>query len=77
MSCLTFISSNNLQVQFRYQIESSTSVHNSCKCDVSVGVMWLKNTKFEQRITRNVIGKFTTRVKDILELVEREILLSS
>ncbi|XP_015068094.1 C2 and GRAM domain-containing protein At5g50170 isoform X1 [Solanum pennellii] len=68
---------DHFRVQFRYQIESSTSVHNSCKCDVSVGVMWLKNTKFEQRITRNVIGKFTTRVKDILELVEREILLSS
>ncbi|XP_055828101.1 C2 and GRAM domain-containing protein At5g50170 [Solanum dulcamara] len=68
---------DHFRVQFRYQIESSTSVHNSCNCDVSVGVMWLKNTKFEQRITRNIIGKFTTRVKDILELVEREIFLSS
>ncbi|CAN4085978.1 unnamed protein product [Withania somnifera] len=64
------------RVQFRYEIESSSSVHNSCKCDVSVGVMWLKMTKFEQRITRNIVGKFTARVKDILELVEREILLS-
>ncbi|XP_059304005.1 C2 and GRAM domain-containing protein At5g50170 [Lycium ferocissimum] len=68
---------DQFRVQFRYQIEDATSVHNSCKCDVSVGVMWQKNTKFEQRITRNIIGKFTTRVKDILELVEREILLSS
>ncbi|XP_009797805.1 C2 and GRAM domain-containing protein At5g50170 [Nicotiana tabacum] len=68
---------DHFRVQFRYEIKDSTSVHNSCKCDVSVGVMWLKNTKFEQRITRNVVGKFTTRLKDILELVEREILLSS
>ncbi|KAJ8536509.1 hypothetical protein K7X08_034910 [Anisodus acutangulus] len=67
---------DHFRVQLRYQIEGATSVHNSCKCDVSVGVMWLKNTKFEQRITRNIIGKFTTRVKDILELDEREILLS-
>ncbi|CAN4088063.1 unnamed protein product [Withania somnifera] len=67
---------DHFRVQFRYESGSSTSVHNLCKCDVSVGVMWLKNTKFEQRITRNIVGKFTTRVKDILELVEREILLS-
>lgn len=66
---------DHFRVQFRYQIEGAT-VHNSCKCDVSVGVMWLKNTKFEQRITRNIVAKFITRVKDILELVEREILLS-
>ncbi|KAF3639337.1 C2 and GRAM domain-containing protein [Capsicum annuum] len=67
---------DHFRVQFRYEIDSST-VHNSCKCDVSVGVMWLRNMKFEQRITRNIVGKFTTRVKDTLELVEREILLSS
>lgn len=67
-----------MQVYFRYQFESSVlAVRNSCKCDIYVGVMLLKSTKFEQRITRNIIEKLTHRSKHILELVEREILLAN
>ncbi|KAI8543766.1 hypothetical protein RHMOL_Rhmol08G0243700 [Rhododendron molle] len=67
-----------MQVYVRYQFESSVlPARNSCKCDIYVGVMWLKSTKFEQRIRRNIIEKFTHRLKHILELVEREILLAN
>lgn len=67
-----------MQVHFRYQFESSVlAAGNSCKCEIYVGVMWLKSTKFEQRITRNIIEKFTHRLKQILVLVEREILLAN
>jgi len=70
--------SDHFRVYFRYQFESSVlAVRNSCKCDIYVGVMWLKSTKFEQRITRNIIEKLTHRLKHILELVEREILLAN
>ncbi|KAL2482549.1 C2 and GRAM domain-containing protein [Forsythia ovata] len=69
--------SDHFRVQFRYQIEKSTLALNSCKCDIYVGVTWLKNTKFEQRMTRNIIGKFTHRLEEILQLVEREILLAT
>ncbi|GFP90766.1 c2 and gram domain-containing protein at5g50170 [Phtheirospermum japonicum] len=68
---------DHFRVQFRYQIEKSSFTHNSCKCDVYIGVMWLRSTKFESRITRNVIGKFTNRLEEILQLVEREILLTT
>ncbi|KAK4438558.1 C2 and GRAM domain-containing protein [Sesamum alatum] len=69
--------SDHFRLQFRYQIEKSSFTHNSCKCDVYIGVMWLKNTKFEPRITRNVVGKFAHRLEEILQLVEREVLLMS
>lgn len=70
--------SDHFRVYFRYQFESSVlAARNSCKCDIYVGVMWLKSSKFEQRITRNIIEKFTHRLKHILELVEREILLAN
>ncbi|CAA0818101.1 C2 and GRAM domain-containing protein [Striga hermonthica] len=68
---------DHFRVQFRYQIEKSTFAHNSCKFDVHIGVMWLRSTKFESRITKNIIGKFTNRLEEILQLVEREILLTS
>lgn len=66
-----------MQVQFRYQIENSVNGPSSCKCDVYIGVAWLKSSKFQQRITRNIVEKFTRRLKEIFEHVEREILLAS
>ncbi|KAK6148308.1 hypothetical protein DH2020_019220 [Rehmannia glutinosa] len=68
---------DHFRVQFRYQIEKSSFTHNCCKCDIFIGVMWLRSNKFESRITRNIIGKFTNRLEEILQLVEREILLAS
>ncbi|KAF8408305.1 hypothetical protein HHK36_007453 [Tetracentron sinense] len=68
---------DHFQVHFRYQIETPTSVSNACQCDVYVGIAWLKSTKFQQRITRNIAEKFTYRLKEIFELVKREILLAT
>ncbi|KAG9138021.1 hypothetical protein Leryth_001285 [Lithospermum erythrorhizon] len=68
---------DHFRVLLRYQIEKNTMAHRCCRCDVFVGVKWLKSTKFQQRISRNIIGKFTQRVKEIIELVEREILLAN
>lgn len=66
-----------LQVNFKYQIEQSALAHIACKCDVYVGTTWLKSTKFQQRITRNITEKFTHRLKEIFELLEREVLFAS
>ena len=52
-------------------------MYNACKCDVYIGIVWLRNTIFESRITRNIIDKFTNRSEEILQLVEREALLTS
>ncbi|KAF5730889.1 C2 and GRAM domain-containing protein [Tripterygium wilfordii] len=68
---------DHFHVHFRYQIEKSALAHNVCKCDVFVGISWLRSTKFQQRITRNIIEKFTYRLKGIFELVEKEILLAT
>ncbi|XP_057514928.1 C2 and GRAM domain-containing protein At5g50170-like isoform X2 [Actinidia eriantha] len=69
--------SDHFRVHFKYQFENSVLVPNSCKCDVYVGVTWLKSTTFQQRITRNITEKFAHRLKDVFELVEREILLAN
>ncbi|CAN1286816.1 C2 and GRAM domain-containing protein At5g50170 [Linum perenne] len=65
---------DHFHVIFRYQIEKSGLAHSACKCEVYAGITWLKATKFQQRMTRNITEKFSQRLKEIFELVEREIL---
>ncbi|RZC92467.1 hypothetical protein C5167_041810 [Papaver somniferum] len=69
---------DHLPVHLKYQIEN---VHpgscTPCQCDVHLGIAWVRSTKFQQRITRNITEKFSNRLKEIFELVEREILLST
>ncbi|XP_027167160.1 C2 and GRAM domain-containing protein At5g50170 [Coffea eugenioides] len=69
--------SEYFRVQLKYELENSALAQGTCKCDAYVGVAWLKSTKFEERITRNVVRKFTQWSKEVLQLVEREILLAT
>lgn len=66
-----------MQIHFRYEIEKSVIGECGCKCDVYIGIMWLKSSKFQQRINRNITAKFNIRLKEIFELVQKEILLMS
>ncbi|EOY20882.1 C2 calcium/lipid-binding and GRAM domain containing protein, putative [Theobroma cacao] len=68
---------DHFHVHFMYQIEKSGLAHNACKCDAYIGITWLKSTKFQLRITRNITEKFIHRLKEIFELVEREILFAT
>ncbi|KAF5476729.1 hypothetical protein F2P56_003438 [Juglans regia] len=65
---------DHFHVHFRYQMEKSVHTDCSCKCDVYIGVTWLISTKFQQQITRNITDRFAHRLKEIFEVVEREIL---
>lgn len=49
-----------------FQVPDVKSVlaHSSCKCDVYMGILWLKNTKVQQRISQNIIEKFTHGVME-------------
>lgn len=64
-------------MQLKYQIENSTLAQGACKCDVYVGVTWLKSTKFAERINRNIVRKFTQWSKEVLQLIETEILFAN
>ncbi|XP_043723254.1 C2 and GRAM domain-containing protein At5g50170 isoform X2 [Telopea speciosissima] len=68
---------DHFHVHLRYQIETRVLGTDSCHCEVYMGIAWLKGTKFRQRIGRNITEKFTRRLKEIFELVEREILLAN
>ncbi|KAK4842805.1 hypothetical protein QYF36_000316 [Acer negundo] len=68
---------DHFRIHFRYEIEKSSLAHNACKCGAFVWITWLKSTKFQQRITGNITDKFTNRLKEIIGLVEREILFAT
>lgn len=68
---------DHFRVYFKSQFEESAHAPSFCKCNAYVGVTWLRSTKFQHRITRNVIEKLTSRLKHIFELVEKEILLTN
>ncbi|KAI5407185.1 C2 and GRAM domain-containing protein At5g50170 isoform X1 [Lathyrus oleraceus] len=69
--------SDHFHIHFRYEIEKSVLGECACKCDVYIGIMWLRSSKFQRRINRNITAKFKTQLEEIFELVQKEILLMS
>ncbi|KAJ8440333.1 hypothetical protein Cgig2_012769 [Carnegiea gigantea] len=67
--------SDHFRVHLRYHLQSLTS--EACRCDVYLGILWLKDCKFQQRITKNINKKFAHRLKNIFELAKKEILLEN
>lgn len=64
--------SDQFRVHLRYHLQSLTS--EACRCDVCLGILWLKDCKFQQRIAKNINEKFAHRLKNIFELAKKEIL---
>jgi len=68
-----FLSSNNaLQLHIRYQIEELTP--KACKVQVLFGTEWLKSTKHQKRISKNILKNLQERLKVTFSLVEKEFL---
>ncbi|XP_008777790.2 C2 and GRAM domain-containing protein At5g50170 [Phoenix dactylifera] len=65
---------DHFRVHLRYKIETLLHVSSTSRCDVFVGIEWIRSTKFQKQITRNVCDKLAHRSKDIFELAERELL---
>lgn len=62
-----------MQIHLSYRFENLEVASLRSKCDVFIGLEWLKITKFQKRITKYVCDKVTKRSREILELVEKEI----
>ncbi|KAJ7946465.1 C2 and GRAM domain-containing protein [Quillaja saponaria] len=60
----------NLHLQ--YQIEDIPSKAKQCKLKVFFGIEWLKNTRHQKRITKNILKNLLDRLKVILSAVEKE-----
>lgn len=63
-----------MQVRLSYRFENCQAARAGSKCDIFLGVEWIKSTKFRKRITKEVCQKLTERSREILELVAKEFL---
>ncbi|KAE7995192.1 hypothetical protein FH972_000019 [Carpinus fangiana] len=59
-------------LHLRYQIEDLPSKSKGCNVQVFLGIAWLKSTKHQKRITKNILKNLQDRLKDIFSAVERE-----
>uniref|UniRef100_A0ACD5ZVM5 Uncharacterized protein n=1 Tax=Avena sativa TaxID=4498 RepID=A0ACD5ZVM5_AVESA len=59
-------------LHIRYQLEQIASKQKSCTVQVFIGVSWLKSCKNRKKITQEVSSKFSSQLKKIFSLLEKE-----
>ncbi|KAL3584964.1 hypothetical protein D5086_011831 [Populus alba] len=59
-------------LHLRYQIEDFPSRLKGCHVRVSTGIAWLKSTRHQKRISKNIISSLKDRLKLIFNAVEKE-----
>jgi hypothetical protein len=62
------------QIHLRYQIEDLPPKAKGCRVQVFFGIEWLKSTKNQKRITKNIVQNLQERLKVTFSLAEKELL---
>ncbi|XP_028791827.1 C2 and GRAM domain-containing protein At5g50170-like [Neltuma alba] len=68
---------DHFRIHFRHQIQKSPADDCACKCEAYIKIIWFKSSKFQQRINQNITAKFTNRLKEIFEMLQKEVLFMS
>ncbi|XP_041027805.1 C2 and GRAM domain-containing protein At1g03370-like isoform X1 [Juglans microcarpa x Juglans regia] len=63
---------DNFNLHLRYQIEDLPPKTKCCMVRVFFGIAWLKSTKNQKRITKDILENMQDRLKTIFCVVERE-----
>ncbi|KAK2984251.1 hypothetical protein RJ640_010210 [Escallonia rubra] len=59
-------------LHLRYQIEDLPSRSVGCNVQVSLGIAWLKSTKYQKRITKNIRSYLQERLMVMFSMLEKE-----
>ncbi|PKA60318.1 C2 and GRAM domain-containing protein [Apostasia shenzhenica] len=59
-------------LHLRYQIDDPQSNSKASLVQVSLGIAWLKSTKHQKRISKNVIANSSARLKEMFRVVQKE-----
>lgn len=62
------------QLHLRYQVEDLPPKAKGCKVQVLFGIEWLKSTKHQKRITKNILQNLQERLKVTFTLAEKELI---
>ncbi|KAL6839471.1 hypothetical protein ACP4OV_030741 [Aristida adscensionis] len=60
-------------LQMKYHMMNVPSKPNTCRVQVLLGIAWLKSTKQQKKITKNVVSNSSNRLKEIFAEVEKEL----
>ncbi|KAF9592165.1 hypothetical protein IFM89_012659 [Coptis chinensis] len=63
---------DHFTLQIRYQVEHLPSRPKSCNVQAYFGITWLKSTRHQKRVTKNIQSNLTVRLKSIYGLLEKE-----
>ncbi|XP_031491799.1 C2 and GRAM domain-containing protein At1g03370 isoform X1 [Nymphaea colorata] len=67
---------DNFNLHLRYQVENVPSRSKACNVQVYLGIQWLKSTKQQKRISKNIEAKLTEHLKEIFVIAQKEFLLA-
>lgn len=59
-------------LHLRYQVEDIPSRSKGCNVQVFFGISWVKSTRHQKRITKNILSNLQDRLKMMFSLVEKE-----
>ncbi|GER52820.1 C2 calcium/lipid-binding and GRAM domaincontaining protein [Striga asiatica] len=59
-------------LHLRYQVEDLPSRSVGCNVQVHFGVAWLKDTRHQKRITKNIVSNLQERLKVMFSVLEKE-----
>ncbi|KAF8409771.1 hypothetical protein HHK36_005850 [Tetracentron sinense] len=59
-------------LHLRYQVEDLPSRSKGCSIQVLFGIAWLKSTRHQKRITKNILSNLQDRLKVMFSLAEKE-----
>lgn len=62
-----------MQLQLKYHMTDVPSKPNTCSVQVSLGIAWLKSTKQQKKVTKNIISNSSNRLKELFAEVEKEL----
>ncbi|KAL1566901.1 C2 and GRAM domain-containing protein-like isoform X1 [Salvia divinorum] len=68
---------DNFALHLRYQIEDLPAKYAACSVQVNLGVAWLKYTRNQKRVTKNITSILKKRVKLVFSILEKEYVAKS
>lgn len=63
----------NLQLQLKYHMANIPSKPNTCNVQVLLGIAWLKSTKQQKKITKNIMSNTSNRLKELFSEVVKDL----
>ncbi|XP_073153905.1 C2 and GRAM domain-containing protein At1g03370-like isoform X2 [Henckelia pumila] len=59
-------------LHLRYQVEDLPSRSVGCNVQVYIGIAWLRYTRYQKRITKNILSNLQDRLKIMFSILEKE-----